>query len=243
MADPFQHGSQNLPPDPAPEPHRFHFEKGEILLLSSLMLLIVIGNILPRLFPDKPAYRLQVSRTESTKNLPTVNWLATPVPETIRPRDLNQASRGDLIALPGIGPSMAESILAFREEKGSFSSVEELDLVPGVGESKLKMLKKYLFVDPPSGPAPASTPNTVPINSAGGVPAGSNSSPADSIIDLNTATLDQLLTLPGVGQVYAQRILQHRQRIGRFKSWNDLLAVPGIGAKRLENLRRYATIR
>ncbi|MBW7938951.1 MAG: hypothetical protein H3C63_09155 [Candidatus Omnitrophica bacterium] len=58
MADPFQHGSQNLPPDPAPEPHRFHFEKGEILLLSSLMLLIVIGNILPRLFPDKPAYRI-----------------------------------------------------------------------------------------------------------------------------------------------------------------------------------------
>lgn len=243
MADPIPPEPSNLPPDPVPEPHHFHFEKGEILLLAGLMLLIIIGNILPRLFPEKPALELQVSRSDASRDLPTINWLATPVPETIKPRDLNKVSRSELIALPGIGPSMAESILAFREEKGSCSSLDELDQVPGIGASKMQLLKKYLYVQPADDVTPTPTPtqiSPVPIETT---PFPSDSSTTDTRLDLNTSTLEQLMTLPGIGAVYAQRILQHRQKIGRFQNWNDLLEVPGIGAKRLENLRRYATIR
>jgi competence protein ComEA len=64
---------------------------------------------------------------------------------------------------------------------------------------------------------------------APGVPAGP--------VHLNTATLEQLDTLPGVGPVTAQKILDYRQEHGAFGSVDELDAVSGIGPARLEQLR------
>ncbi|WP_161522174.1 ComEA family DNA-binding protein [Bifidobacterium aemilianum] len=73
---------------------------------------------------------------------------------------------------------------------------------------------------------------------AGEDPSGSQSTQsADARIDLNTATVDQLTTIKGVGPVMASRIVQYRQRIGRFTSVDQLLEVDGIGAKTLDKLR------
>jgi competence protein ComEA len=56
-------------------------------------------------------------------------------------------------------------------------------------------------------------------------------------VHLNSATLDQLDALPGVGPVTAQKILDFRQAHGAFGSVDELDAVPGIGPARLETLR------
>jgi competence protein ComEA len=56
-------------------------------------------------------------------------------------------------------------------------------------------------------------------------------------VQLSTATLEQLDTLPGVGPVTAQKILDYREKHGAFSSVDGLDAVPGIGPKRLEQLR------
>ena len=61
-------------------------------------------------------------------------------------------------------------------------------------------------------------------------------------IDLNTATIQQLEELPGVGAVTAQRILDMRQKSGPFHRVEDLLAVRGIGEKRLARIRPYITV-
>lgn len=66
-----------------------------------------------------------------------------------------------------------------------------------------------------------------------GTPAGA----AESTIDLNTATRDQLDTLPRVGPAMADRIIAWREANGRFTSVDDLLSVPGIGEKMLAGLR------
>lgn len=60
---------------------------------------------------------------------------------------------------------------------------------------------------------------------------------ADGRIDLNNADQSQLETLPRIGPALAQRILQWREANGRFRSVDDLLAVPGIGEKLLAGLR------
>ena len=68
--------------------------------------------------------------------------------------------------------------------------------------------------------------------SASGGP-GATSGP----VHLNTATLEQLDALPGVGPVTAQKILDYREKHGAFSSVDELDAIPGIGPARLEQLR------
>ncbi|MBZ5660826.1 MAG: helix-hairpin-helix domain-containing protein [Acidobacteriia bacterium] len=61
-------------------------------------------------------------------------------------------------------------------------------------------------------------------------------------IDLNVANVKELQELPGVGAVTAQRIIDMRQKTGRFKRVEDLLAIRGISQKKLDALRPYVTL-
>jgi competence protein ComEA len=61
-------------------------------------------------------------------------------------------------------------------------------------------------------------------------------------INLNTASASELEQVPGIGPSTAAKILQMRKSYGAFKSVNDLLAVKGIGEKRLEKMRKYLTV-
>jgi len=53
-------------------------------------------------------------------------------------------------------------------------------------------------------------------------------------INLNKATVEELVQLKGIGQKYAERIVEFREKNGPFKKAEDLMNVPGIGAKILE---------
>jgi comEA protein len=61
-------------------------------------------------------------------------------------------------------------------------------------------------------------------------------------VNINTANFEELQRVPGIGPKTAQRILDTRKSVGRFKSVDDLLAVPGIGEKRLAKMRQYLTV-
>jgi competence protein ComEA len=61
-------------------------------------------------------------------------------------------------------------------------------------------------------------------------------------IDLNLANVKELQELPGIGPVTAQRIIDLRQKSGRFHRVEDLLAVRGISQKKLDAMRPYVTV-
>jgi competence protein ComEA len=62
------------------------------------------------------------------------------------PLDLNTATVEQLDALDGIGPATAQQIVDYREAHGGFGSVEELDQVPGIGETRLAALREKVRV-------------------------------------------------------------------------------------------------
>jgi competence protein ComEA len=84
-------------------------------------------------------------------------------------------------------------------------------------------------VVPKAGEAPPIASGGVP-----GAPAGR--------VHLNTATLEQLDALPGIGPVTAQGILDYRTEKGAFQSVEELDAVPGIGPARLEQLKELVDL-
>ncbi|MEK7250360.1 MAG: helix-hairpin-helix domain-containing protein [Bacteroidota bacterium] len=95
----------------------------------------------------------QLSQHSSTPPQ-TVSSTTTPqkITTTSRPAlvkrtiDINTATKSQLMGLPGIGGSFAERIIAYRNAKGSFTSVDQLTYVKGIGEKTMEKLRPFVVV-------------------------------------------------------------------------------------------------
>jgi competence protein ComEA len=144
----------------------------------------------------------------TTATAPT--QLVVDVVGAVRRPGLYRLAQGDRIAdaVARAGGATGKANLSLINLAAPLADGEQI-VVPGAGAAGA-----------PPGSASASTP---------GVPAGP--------VHLNTATLEQLDSLPGVGPVTAQKILDYRQKHGSFTSVDELDAVPGIGPARMEQLK------
>ncbi|MFO0936858.1 MAG: helix-hairpin-helix domain-containing protein [Gemmataceae bacterium] len=149
--------------------------------------------------------------------------------------DLNRTDRAELLQIPGIGPGKADAILAQRKTS-DFQSVDDLSRVKGVGIKTIDRLKPHVVVDGstvlPNEPAPVVIPSP-PVRTS------DKHQSTEEPIDVNAASEQALMRLPGVGRVLAGRIKAARP----FAKVEDLLRVKGIGAKTLEKLRDHVVVK
>lgn len=148
--------------------------------------------------------------------------------------DPNRAPPEELDRLPGVGPAVADRIVAEREDGGGFRSAADLDRVRGIGPATVRRLEPHLDF---SAPPPATLARTGRSPGPGRSTGSSGATAAPPVVDLNRATLDELQGLRGVGPVLAERIVVLRREKGRFRSVDELLEVRGVGPATLESLR------
>jgi competence protein ComEA len=125
-------------------------------------------------------------------------------------------------AADGFAPDADQSGLNLAQELADGTQV----LVPKPGEAG-------------AGAGAAVSEGAGPGSASG---AGAASSASGGTVDLNTATLEQLETLPRIGPSLAQRILDWRTQNGRFASVDDLKNVSGIGDKTFAGLEGAVTV-
>lgn len=183
-------------------------------------------------------------------------WYARPRTEPVPVADAAGPSAGpDPARTGGPSPGSAELVVAVAGKVRRPGLVrlpvgarvaDALDaaggVLPGVDPALLNLARKVadgelllVGVTAPPGVAGVAEPGAGP---GGSGPAGAGGGK----INLNTATLAQLDNLPGVGPVLAQRILDHREQHGGFRSVGDLRQVQGIGDARYEELKDLVTV-
>lgn len=158
--------------------------------------------------------------------VPTVSVSAAAGPSTSPRPDLvvhvvGEVRKPGLVRLPP-GSRVADAIEAAGGLRAGGSS-GALNLARALVDGEQVDVSREAQADPP--PAAGGT---------GGAPAGP--------VDLNTATLEQLDTLPGVGPVMAGRILDWRTQHGRFASVDQLREISGIGERTFERLAPLVTV-
>jgi competence protein ComEA len=152
---------------------------------------------------------------------------ATPTPSAGRPSttaapaakvNLNSASLKELETLPGIGPVLAKGIVDGRP----YRAVDELAKVKGLGKTRIAALRDLVVVETPAA-RPEGRPLTRPALTKA-APAPKAAAATGKLVNINTATKEELDTLPGIGPVKAQAIIEGRP----FKSIEDVMKVKGI---------------
>jgi competence protein ComEA len=105
--------------------------------------------------------------------------------------------------------------------------LDALNLAAPLADGQQVLVPKRTTASGGSAPPPA------------GVPGGGS---GGSLVNVNTASTDELESLPGIGEVIAQRIVDHRTEHGPFVTVDDLLDVSGIGEVTLEEIRDLVTV-
>jgi competence ComEA-like helix-hairpin-helix protein len=91
-----------------------------------------------------PVARVSNVRVDPPEN-PQPAYPRKPLPTVVI--DLNQATRKELMDLPGIREVLADRILADRQKQGPYRSVDELDRVFGIGKKTIEKIRPYVFVE------------------------------------------------------------------------------------------------
>lgn len=194
---------------------------------------------------DGTNIRITTEKNLTREDLPCIN--------------INYASAADFGVLKGIGGKTIDAIMDARDaHPGPFTSIDEfLKALPKDPAHRLDKLRDYLSLNCPndgygtlglSAPAPAPVAPIVPAVQAAVPAAPVIAAPAapvaaaNDLVNINTADVNALAAMPGMGMGKAQKAIEDRNTNGPFKSCQDLQRVNGIGKKTVEKLLSVCTV-
>ncbi|MFQ6102478.1 MAG: helix-hairpin-helix domain-containing protein [Anaerolineae bacterium] len=193
--------------------------RGYIIVCSALSLIVggAVGYFTPHPQPSAP---IAVSTP-----LPTTTPLPTPTPAPIRVHVTGAVRNPDVYELPP--SSIVQDAVEAAGGPAPDADLDHINLAVEVRDQQQVYVPRQGEANPPP-----------PIS--GNEPSGGG--PAMTLININTATMTELETLPRIGPTTAQRIVEYREANGPFETIENIQNVPGIGPATFEGLKDLTTV-
>lgn len=218
------------------------FSKNERIALAIFMVLMGVfitapywyQSIIPTSNEEKRIqYQLTQYASDTLLNDFSVTAMAVPDIERnpitpLHPFNPNTSKEEDWIAM-GVSAKTARTILRYINKGGRFTDPNDLKKIWGIRASDVDRLLPYIRLEKTATPHPMVHTFT---------PAGFRYSP----IEINTADSAAWASLPGIGKVLSKRIVHYRQRLGGFRSVEDLRKVYGLADSVYTKLLPYLRI-
>lgn len=158
--------------------------------------------------------------------------------ETQRPIELksfdpNKATEDELLGL-GLDVKTVKVLLKYREKGGRFRTKEDLRKVYNLSDIDFLRISSYVQIPENQTITKGyleSTPNNEALKKGGNT--------VEVPVDLNRATVEELVQLRGIGRTFALRIIEHRERLGGFTSLNQLKEVYGLPDSTLHSITPF----
>ena len=197
-----------------------------------------------------------MSATTLSSFLPNTETMTTTseVPEPVMEQeteeifiDINFADVQELMKLDGIGEATANEIIRYREQNGGFLNIEEIMEVSGIGEAKFANIRDFIYVQNPvyyveEVPEEVPEPETETEIFLEEEPEKEITLADIAPININTASIEELILLPNVNEQIAQDIITFRESIGGFSHVYELLYIEKLEQKQVAELEEFVTV-
>jgi len=145
----------------------------------------------------------------------------------------------------GLAESKIQVILRYKAAGGQFHQIEDLKKIYVLSDADYTSISQHLYIEPPKGKPAIATktpkfPVDPPVKQIDKSPALSKQ--PLTLIELNTASVDTLLSLPGIGWTLANRIIKYRNILGGYISISQLQEVYGLSEQVIEHVSDYLAI-
>lgn len=174
--------------------------------------------------------------------------------------NINTASKDELMELNGIGSVIADEIISYRSNNGGFRNIEEIMKVKGIGKVTFSDISEFIYVDFPTYEEPESseefaentTTESKPVVTERETEAETTTTECTmehvltleecAPINLNTASVEELILLPHIDEENALRIIDIRERIGGYSHIYEILLIDTITQAQAAEILPYICV-
>ncbi|CAF0996254.1 unnamed protein product, partial [Didymodactylos carnosus] len=157
--------------------------------------------------------------------------------------NINHANEEELMLLPGIDRRIAQNIIEHRQATGNFKNVEDVALVNGINADVFAIISADICIEnPPESDNLHLNSKSSTIMTPSIPQTGTTATHNNERVNINSATLDELRTIPGLEQKLAERIIRQREKKGPFQFVEDMLKIKGFNYMVLDSIRPHVTV-